>query len=333
MKQRPVIIFADVTLEDVITRHLGELLAQTEVLAPGLRTLDCPEGVTKEIIAERKNEAMALITRIQPVTASDLDAMPHLKLISAWGVGYNQVDVAAATARGIPVRINPVFSRAVAEAALTLILALAKRLPDRIRSAHEGRVPGHRERGTEIRGRTLGVIGFGRIGRELGDLGRRLEMQVLAFDPYLPVGASPDWCQLVSLDELLTRSDYVVALAPLTPTTHHLIGAAQLALMRPTAYLLNLGRGALVDEAALLAALEAGRIAGAGLDVWEREPVRPDHPLLARADVIGTPHALAATWESLEAVCRAIQTNVLRVLAGERPHDVINPQIYEEETV
>ena len=102
--------------------------------------------------------------------------------------------------------------------------------------------------------------------------------------------------------------------------------------MRPASYLVNLGRGSLVDEAALLAALQERRIAGAGLDVWEQEPVRPDHPLLARDDVIGTPHALAATWESLEGVCRAIQENVLRVLRGERPHDAVNPQVFEEET-
>ncbi len=324
MKPRPVVIFADFTLEDVLTRYLGDLLAQTEVLAPGRSTV--------EAIAAGKSEAVAWIGRVQPVSAGDMDAMPRLRLISAWGVGYNHVDVAAATARGIPVCINPVFSRAVAEAALTLILALAKRLPARMRAAHAGRTPGHSERGTDILGRTLGVIGFGRIGREIGDIGQRLQMRVLTYDPYVPAAALPSWCQAVSLEELLMRSDYVVAAAPLTPQTHHLIGAAQLALMRPTAYLVNIGRGPLVDETALLAALEVGRIAGAGLDVWEQEPVRPDHPLLARDDVIGTPHALVATWESLEGVCKAIQANVLRVLAGERPHDVVNPQIYEEET-
>lgn len=322
MDDRPVVVFLDVTLVEPFTVYFGELIEKAEVLAPGL--------ASPEVIADRKSEAIAVVSRFQPLTATDIHAMPRLRLISAWGVGYNHIDLRAATACRIPVCINPVFSRAVAEAALTLILALAKRLPARVRSAREGRTPGHSERGTEIRGRILGVIGFGRIGRELGDLARRLDMHVLVHDPFIPGAALPAWAQCVSLDELLRQSDYVVLAAPLTLETHHLIGEAELSLMRRSAYLVNIGRGSLVDEAALLSALEAGRIAGAGLDVWEQEPVRPDHPLLHREDVIGTPHALAATWESLQGVCRSIQDNVLRVLDDARPHNVVNEQIYGE---
>ena len=170
-----------------------------------------PGGPDKETFAARRGEAVALISRVQPVTAGDLEAMPELRLLSAWGVGYNHLDVAAATSRGIPVCINPVFSNAVAEAALTLILALAKRLPARIAAAPApGGCRAESERGREIKGSTLGVIGFGRIGREVGDLGQRLGMRVLAHDPYLPGVAFPAWSQAVALEELLSRSDFVV---------------------------------------------------------------------------------------------------------------------------
>jgi phosphoglycerate dehydrogenase-like enzyme len=135
------------------------------------------------------------------------------------------------------------------------------------------------------------------------------------------------------MEDLLRSADFVVIAAPLTPDTHHLIGEPQLALMKPSAYLVNIARGPLVDEAALLPALEQGRIAGAGLDVWEEEPLRPDHPLLTLDNVIGTPHGLGATWESLQQVCEAIQANVLRVLAGQRPEHVINPEVFERRAV
>ncbi|HIC89432.1 MAG TPA: hypothetical protein EYP04_08525, partial [Anaerolineae bacterium] len=275
-----------------------------------------------------KAQAIVWISRRQPVDEQEIADMPKLRMLSAWGVGYNHIDVAAATARRIPVCINPVFSRSVAEAALTLILALSKHLPQLMRDARSGRRPHQWERGVEIRGKTLGVVGYGRIGGEVGKLGRRLDMEVIAYDPYLPVERFPGWCQSVTLEALLQAADFVVIAAPLTEETYHLIGERQLALMKPTAYLVNIARGPLVNEGALLSALREGRIAGAGLDVWEEEPLRPDHPLLALDNVIGTPHRLAATQEGLQRVCQAIQSNVLRVLAGERPEHVVNPEVF-----
>jgi len=172
------------------------------------------------------------------------------------------------------------------------------------------------------------VVGYGRMGSEMGELCHRLDMTVVAHDPYLASDRFPVWCQPVALDYLFKTSDFVVLVAPLTADTHHMISTPQLALMKRSAYLINMGRGPLVDEAALLAALQQGQIAGAGLDVWEEEPVRPDNPLLVLDNVIGTPHRLAATWESLASLCTGIQTNVFAVIAGRRPENVVNPEVF-----
>ena len=320
--ERPTIVFADVPVEGPMQNYLEELLTRVTLLHP--------QNCAPEEMDAVRETAVAWIGRSQPLRLSDLEAMPSLKLISAWGVGYNHIDLAAATGRRIPVCLNPVFSRSMAEAALALVLALSKRLPLLARDARSGTTPGQNDRGIEVRGRSLGVIGFGRIGQATGELAHRLEMQVLAYDPYLPAGQFPTWCRLVSLEPLLSAADFVVITAPLTAETRHLIGPAQLALMKPTAYLINIARGPLVDEAALFEALQTGQIAGAGLDVWEQEPLDPANPLLALDNVIPTPHKIGATWDSLEAVCRTIQSNVLRILAGERPENVLNPQIYDD---
>ncbi len=322
MNEHPIVVFADMPLEGEMPAYLGLLLEQTSVLSP--------DRAAPEALEAAKPQAVAWITRIQPLRQADLEHMPRLRLISSWGVGYNHIDVAAATARRVPVCVNPVFTRSVSEAALTLILALSKRLAHLMQDARAGRRTPESERGFEVRGKTLGVVGFGRIGQDIGALGHRLEMPVIAHDPYLSAADLPPWARLVSLETLLRAADFVVLAAALTPETHHLIGGPQLALMKSSAYLINVGRGALVDEAALLTVLQEGRIAGAGLDVWEQEPLRPDHPLLALDNVIGTPHKLAATWDSLRHICEAIQANVLRVLAGEQPQHVVNAAIYQQ---
>ena len=321
MTEQPVVVIADVPLEGAVSKYLSQLLERAEVLSPARFTSQAIEGA--------RAEAVAWVARHQTVSEEDLMGMPKLRMLSAMGVGYNHIDVEAATARRIPVCINPVFSRSIAEAALTLILALSKRLPRLVNDARSGQRPLESERGVEIRGKTLGVVGYGRIGREIGELGHRLEMEVVAHDPYVSPDRVPPWCRLVALEELLRAADFVVVAAPLTPQTHHLIGRPQLLLMRSSAHLVNIARGPLVDEAALLQVLQDGRIAGAGLDVWENEPVPLDHPLLALDNVIGTPHRLGATWESLQHVCESIQDNVLRVLAGQRPKHVVNPEIFD----
>lgn len=321
---QPIVLFLDVPFEGHTRERMPELERHAQLVSA--------PRVPPDDLAAAKRAAVACVARAAPVTGPDLDAMPGLRLVSAWGVGYNHVDVAAATARGIPVCINPVFTRSMAEAGITLILALSKHLTRHIKNARAGIRSPDSDRGREIRGKTLGVVGFGRIGREMGDLAHRLEMRVVAHDPFLPPAAFPASSEAFSLPDLLRAADFVVVTAPLMPETHHLMGVEQFALMKPSAYLINIARGPLVDEAALLAALTEGRIAGAGLDVWEQEPVRPDHPLLALENVIGTPHRLGATVESLEAVCGFLQANLLRALRGERPENAVNPEVFRGES-
>jgi phosphoglycerate dehydrogenase-like enzyme len=319
--ERPVVIFEDLHIEGRMRDYFKELFERTTVLSPNKTT-------QKEIDSAKKH-AVAWISGAKRMNPTDLPEMSHLKLISAWGVGYNHIDVPAATARKIPVCINPVFSRSLAEGALLFILALSKRLPQLTHAVRVGRVPKQTERGIEVRGKTLGLVGFGRIGRETGELCQRLGMQVLAYDPYLSPSEIPGWCQLVPLEQLLHTADFVVISAPLTSETYHLMGSQQFEHMKPSAYLINIARGPLIDEKALLAALEEEQIAGAGLDVWEEEPVRTDNPLLLREDVIPTPHKIGATWESLEQVCQSIQTNIFRVLENKPPLNIVNPEIYQ----
>jgi phosphoglycerate dehydrogenase-like enzyme len=319
MGEKPIVVLSDIPLTLAMQGYLSELADVVKFVHPG--------EATSRAIASAAENAVVCVSRVRPVTSDDMQRMKNVKMLSAWGVGYNHIDVSAATALGIPVCINPFFSRSVAEAAFTLVLALAKRLRYLMRDATTGRDAGHQNRGTEIRGKTLGVVGYGRIGREIADLGHCIGMQVVASDPYVQPSHDQSWCPLVKLEDLLAMADFVVLATSLTSETKNMIDQAELARMKPSAYLINVGRGSLVNEAALLTALQKGQIAGAGLDVWEHEPVAMDHPLLALDNVIGTPHRLAATWESLEGVCGGIAENVRRVLNGELPLNAVNPEV------
>jgi D-3-phosphoglycerate dehydrogenase / 2-oxoglutarate reductase len=257
--------------------------------------------------------------------------MSQLTGVTAWGVGYNHIDLEAATAYGIPVAYNPVITRSVSEAALTLILALAKRLPELTAAAKAGAADVVRgagsDRNTEVAGKTIVIVGYGRIGRQLGELAAALLMKVIAVDPFIDPATVPDQVTVATLADALPGADVLVLVMPLTPETRHIIGADELSAMRPSAFLVNVGRGGLVDEAALLAALEAGRLAGAGLDVWEHEPPDPAYPLLALPNVIGTAHSLARTHESLQRICAQTVANAQAALAGRPMRDVLNPVV------
>jgi phosphoglycerate dehydrogenase-like enzyme len=324
MSHKPKVIFGDIQITPAMEAHFQDLAGIVEFAHTG--------NSTTEAIARAKPDARFWVSRTSPVTAQDLASMRKVKMLSAWGVGYDHIDVPAATALSIPVCINPFFSRSVAEATLTLMFALAKRLRCHMQDIANAGDRGHQHRGTEIQGKTLGVVGFGRIGRELGDLASRLDMCVVACDPYVQKENVGDAFRLVTLDQLLSESDFVVLTTALTSETRYMIDAAELARMKPSAYLINVGRGGLVNESALLSALQRQQIAGAGLDVWEKEPVSPDHPLLALENVVGTPHRLAATWESLERVCRGIANNIQRVLNGQPPINVVNPEVIASRT-
>ena len=235
------------------------------------------------------------------ITASVIAAAPRLKLILQFGAGLEGVDRAAAEARGIPVRnVAGANAQAVGELALFLMLALARRLPEHRRS-FESRVVGDPV-GTELLGKTVGIVGLGATGRALARMARGVGMRVIALRRNPGEGKDPDadWVGGTDdLDRLLAEADYVTLHLPTTPETLGMMDAARLAKMKPSAFLVNVGRGGLVDRDALIDALRERRIRGAGLDVYWQEPPDPDDPLLAMDNVVATPHVGGTSDEAM----------------------------------
>ena len=252
-------------------------------------------------LEEQVGEAVALIPSMARITAAVIAAAPRLKLIVQFGAGLEGVDRAAAEARGIPVRnVAGANAQAVGELTLFLMLALARRLPEHRRS-FENKVVGDPV-GTELLGKTVGIVGLGATGRALARMARGIGMRVVAVRRNPGDGTDPDadWVGGMSdLDRLLAEADYVTLHLPTTPETLGMIGAARLAKMKPSAFLVNVGRGGLIDRDALLAALRERRIRGAGLDVYWSEPPDPNDPLLAMDNVVATPHVGGTSDEAM----------------------------------
>ncbi|MGI9477668.1 MAG: 2-hydroxyacid dehydrogenase [Hyphomicrobiaceae bacterium] len=249
------------------------------------------------------------------------------KIIARNGVGYDTVDVDAMTAAGVIVTNTPIaVRRPVAVATLTLLFALAGRLFDKDRLVRTGRWNDRTDyMGTGLTSRRLGLIGAGSIGQEIMRLAAPFFGDVVAFDPYADSSAvAAAGGRLVSFDEVLTTSDFVTVCCLLTDETRHLMNAAAFAQMKPTAYYLNVGRGPIHDEAALVAALQSGTIAGAGLDVTEQEPIANDSPLIGMANTIITPHALCWTDECFEDIARTALQSIVDVSQGLRPVHVVD---------
>lgn len=250
----------------------------------------------------------------------------RVRIVARHGVGYDSVDVAALAAKRILVTNTPVaVRRPVAVAALTFILALAGRLVVKDRLTRTGRW--HERTGFMGQGlttRTLGVIGAGGIGRELLALARPFGWRMLASDPYVDADRlTALGADRVELDTLLREADFVVATVLLNDATRHLMNAARFASMKPSAFFINLSRGPIADEAALIAALRDGVIAGAGLDVFEREPVAADNPLLSMDNVLVTPHALCWTDECFDAIAREGLACLVDFAQGRVPGSVV----------
>ncbi len=274
-------------------------------------------------LADVLADAEVLVARRDYVGRKTLDLARHLRGIVTPGVGVEKVDVAAATELGIVVANSPGNSVTVAESALLLMLALAKELPLWVAAARAGSEPTSSMRGMELHGKTLGLVGLGRIGRITARLGRAFGMRVLGYDPYV---TSSDVAEVVTLEEVLRESDFVSLHPVLTPETHHLINASRLGLMKSTAFLINTSRGGVIDEAALIEALQQGRLAGAGLDVFEIEPPQVDNPLLQMDNVIATPHGLSHADESVRRCAEMTEENVLSIVDGRLPPYIVNPQ-------
>jgi D-3-phosphoglycerate dehydrogenase len=268
------------------------------------------------------------------VNAAVLVAGHGLRVVGRAGTGVDNIDVDAATRQGIIVVNAPAAnSVAAAELATSFILGLARHLPQAHASLQSGKWERNKFMGVEVRGKTLGLIGLGRIGAEVARRARALEMNVLAYDPVVSTDrASQIGATLATLDEVLGRSDFVSLHVPLIDSTRHLINAARLARMKPTAYLINAARGGIVDEAALLDALERKQIAGAALDVFEHEPPT-NSALIGHPNIITTPHLGASTREAQAHAGVDVAEGVLTALAGGTPRYAVNaPFVAPEES-
>lgn len=268
----------------------------------------------------------------QSIDAEVIAAAPHLRVISNFGVGFDNVDLAAATARGIVVCNTPgVLTAAVADLTMALVLSLARRLPEAERFAREGRwrTGARLDLGIDVEGKTLGIVGLGRIGRAVARRARAFNMRACFHDALRDPPDDASFCLYRELDDLLRDADFISLHVNLTEATHHLIGPRELSLMKPGAYLINTSRGAVVDQAALTEALEGGRIAGAALDVLEREPPDEDESLLRMPNVIVLPHIGSATRETRAAMLDLAIENLLTALRGGTPECVVNPEALE----
>ncbi len=289
-----------------------------------------------ETVLPLMQDAQGMILRTGiTITRDLLAAADKLLVIARTGGGLDNVDVAGASEKGIIVTSNlGVNTISVAEHVLAMMLALSKKLYLLDRAVRQGNFGiRYRNLPRDLRGKIIGLLGFGRIGSEIGRICRQtFDMQVLAYDPYLTAEKKSELsagAAFVELEELLANSDVISIHVPLTDQTRHLVDAPEIASMKPDAILINASRGGVVNEAALCEALQNNRIAGAGLDVFSREPVPEDHPLLKLENVILTPHSAALTGECVTRMATEAARCVLDVFAGQEPPNVANRQILE----
>ena len=307
----------------------------------GLSLLDAAECLEYDFLSVYRPEytpeqlmGYDVVISLRPrVTVESLRGVSRLCAIGRCGVGYDNVDLKACTEQGIAVYITPQgVVRPVAESIVLLVLALSHRLLQKDRLVRQGRwVESTLPLGREPRDRVVGTIGLGNIAREAIRLLRVLDVRrFLAFDPYAsPQRAAELGVDMVPLDELLSASDFVLVNCPLTPETRGLLGREQFAYMKPGAVLINTARGPIVNEAALIEALQAGRIAGAALDVFESEPLGADSPLAKMDNVILTSHSIAWTEELFRDMGRIDCEGALAVYRGEAPRHIVNPQVLD----
>ena len=312
---------------DIEQRILGEVGAELVVAAEG----------TEEELTALAAGVDAILTNWKNVPPSALDAAPDCVIVARYGVGVDNIPVDHATALGILVANVPDFCLdEVSDHAMALLLALARRVPSFSRATRAGTwdLLGGGRGLPRLRGQQLGLIGFGNIGRAVVPKARGFGLDVLAYTPRLTPGVDPAGARTTNdLAELLATSDYVSLHLPATAETRGLIGAAELQAMKPTAYLINTSRGALVDEAALEQALREGWIAGAGLDVLAQEPPPDGHPLLALDNVVATPHAGFYSEPAIAELATKAATNAATALRGEVPATTLTRAVLEQDNL
>jgi phosphoglycerate dehydrogenase-like enzyme len=287
-----------------------------------------------EVTAEQASRYDALVVLMPRVTARSLSGPDRrLRIVARFGVGYDNVDTEACTGAGVVLTITPDgVRRSVATVILSFVLALSQKLFVKDRLTKSGRWNERTNHmGVGLTGKVFGAIGLGNIGREAFRLLHPLDMVHIACDPLArPDEAAALGVRLVDLDTLLREADFVSVSCPLSPETRHLVDAAALAKMKPTAFLINTARGPIVDEAALTEALAARRIAGAALDVFDQEPTPADNPLLALDNVITTPHSLCWTDECFRRIAEDAFTSVVAVARGMAPVNIVNRAVLDD---
>ncbi len=292
------------------------------------------EVITSSLMPDTniKHNVVAAIYRSGVFSRTMMEQLPKLRVIAVHGVGYDGIDIHAATAKGIVVLNTPnMNSRSVAEHALSMMFGLAKRLAicDReIRAGNYQKVK-YADRNREMFGVTLGIVGFGAIGQHLAQMSAMLSLKVIVHSNQSSnVIEQAGYQKADSLEMLLSRSDFVSLHAPATHKTRHMISYPQLALMKSDAYLINTSRGSLIDEAALIEALQNGVIAGAALDVFEQEPLPVNSALLAAPNLLITPHTAASTEAAMINMAMAAAQGVVEVLNNETPRSLLNAEVW-----
>lgn len=288
----------------------------------------------KKVIIEKVKDVDALASLLSDkLDAEVFDAAPKLKIIAQMAVGFDNIDVPEATKRGIYITNTPeVLTETTADFAWTLLMAVARRVVEADKYVRSGqwKVGWHpmMMQGRDVHDATLGVVGAGRIGYAVARRAKGFNMKILYYD----IIPRPEMekelnAKKVDLNTLLKESDFVSVHTPLTKETHHLINAEKLALMKKTAYLINTARGPVVNEKALYQALKKGKIAGAGLDVFEQEPIPVDNPLLKLDNVVVAPHISSASYETRSRMAKMVAENLVAFFEGRKPPNLINPEV------
>jgi D-3-phosphoglycerate dehydrogenase len=319
-------------------RDYRVLLADDSIRPDGIEMLRkvaslkrLPMWPPEDDLVDAARDADAILSRSAIISRPVIAASPKLKIVSRHGVGVDYVDVEACTEHGVLVTITgDANSESVSEQALACLLAVARRIALADAEMKAGKWERPHLTGVELYRKVLGIVGLGRIGSRMAKHAKGFDMEVIACDPYIDAERALRFdATLVDLETLLRRSDFVSLHVPLTEETAHMIGQAQLELMKPSAILINTARGPVVDGQALYEALNIGTIAGAGLDVFEEEPLPADHPLRKLDNVVLTPHVAGQSEEAMAGVSIRAAENVLRVLRGETPpiELIVNPEV------
>lgn len=303
---------------------------ELEVLERVGLTLHYEQCHTEEEVIERCQDAHALLNQYASITRRVIEALPHLKVIARYGVGFNTVDIEAATEHGVVVcNVTDYCLGEVSDHTMALLLDSARKVTKLNNSIESGvwnfnvSAPLYR-----LAGRTLGLVGFGNIPQQVARKAQAFDLHVIAYDPFMDEAyAKERGVTLVSLEQLCEQSDFISVHVPLNEQTHHLISTDELNLMKKESILINTARGPIIDEQALIVALEQGQIAGAALDVLETEPIASDHPFLTMDQVILTPHAAFYSVEAEEELKRKTADNVAHVLTGKVPPYVVNRDV------